>query len=381
MIEIPGRIPISIHPFFWLLAGLIGWMNSGGSVLLIFIWVAVILVSVLFHELGHALTSVIFKQKAKIQLIAFGGATSYEGPKLKFWQQFLIVLNGPVFGFTLFLLASFILSHYTIASPALHLALRITKLANLFWTIVNLLPIIPLDGGQLLRIALEAAFGLKGFKAALLIGACISGALAFYFFIMHIFIAGALFFLFAFQSFDLWRNSRHITKDDRDDENRNLIIRGEILLREGKANEAENLFSQVLEKVKSGVLATAARQYLALLKMRQGKKDEAYELLLPVEEDLSDETKPILHELSESKENHQVIVNLSKESFQIAPSQKVALRNARAFAALGQAKAAGGWLQTAWKFGKLDLDRVLEEECFLKIKDCPEFQSFVKKLS
>ncbi len=44
------------------------------------------------------------------------------------------------------------------------LILKYTQVANLFWTIVNLLPVLPLDGGQLLRIVLEAAFGVKDLR-------------------------------------------------------------------------------------------------------------------------------------------------------------------------------------------------------------------------
>ena len=96
MIEIPGRIPLAIHPFFWLFAAVIGWINSG-TFLGMFIWVGIIFVSVLFHEFGHALTAVIFKQKARIQLVALGGVTMYDGPKLNAWKQFIITFNGPLF--------------------------------------------------------------------------------------------------------------------------------------------------------------------------------------------------------------------------------------------------------------------------------------------
>ena len=57
------------------------------------IWVGIIFFSVVIHEFGHALTAVFFKQTARIQLIAFGGVTMFEGPKLKFWQQFIITFR------------------------------------------------------------------------------------------------------------------------------------------------------------------------------------------------------------------------------------------------------------------------------------------------
>src|SRR5690606_1612370 len=128
------------------------------------------------------------------------------------------------------------------------LILKYTQFANLFWTIVNLLPVMPLDGGQLLRIVLEAAFGVKGFKAALLIGAILAGLLSFYFFMMQAILLGAFFFLFAFQSFETWRKSRLATKADRDDANRQLMVRAEEAIAEGKVEEAKALLQQIREK-------------------------------------------------------------------------------------------------------------------------------------
>ncbi|EKE08125.1 MAG: metallopeptidase, M50 family, partial [uncultured bacterium] len=79
---------------------------------------------------------------------------------------------------------------------------KATQVANLFWSIINLLPVLPLDGGQLLRIVLEACFGVKGFKAALLVGALLAIAISLYFFLVGAYLVGAFFFLFAYQSFD-----------------------------------------------------------------------------------------------------------------------------------------------------------------------------------
>ena len=43
-------IPVTVHPLFWLIALLLG---STGDILLVPIWVGVIFVSILVHELGH----------------------------------------------------------------------------------------------------------------------------------------------------------------------------------------------------------------------------------------------------------------------------------------------------------------------------------------
>lgn len=379
MIEIPGRIPLAIHPFFWIFAAMIGWLNSG-TLMGTLIWVGIILVSVVIHEFGHALTAVFFKQKTRIQLIALGGVTSFEGPKLKFWQQFLITLNGPLFGFCLFILATLLLKWGIFTSSLLIGILKTTQLANLFWTIVNLLPVLPLDGGQLLRIVLEASFGVKGFKASLIIGGAIAVLLALYFFMIQAFLVGAFFFLFAFQSFDTWRRSRHATRDDREEGNKELLLQAETALQEGNREEAKRLLNTILGKVSRGMLASAAAQYLAFIHFQEGQHKEAYDLLLPIKKHLSDDSLCLLHQLAGEQKNYSLVTELAAPCFQFAPSQEMALRNARACAYLKQPKPSGGWLQTAWQYGTFDLDAILREEEFEPLKNDPQFREFTDPL-
>ncbi|MBI3236126.1 MAG: M50 family metallopeptidase, partial [Chlamydiales bacterium] len=100
MITIPGKIPILIHPTFWLFAAIIGFMNSQ-SFIGTLIWVGIIFISVLFHEFGHALMACLFGKKPRIELVALGGLTYHSGEGLSLGKQFLIVLNGPLFGLIL----------------------------------------------------------------------------------------------------------------------------------------------------------------------------------------------------------------------------------------------------------------------------------------
>jgi hypothetical protein len=58
----------------------------------------------------------------------------------------------------------------------------------------------------------------------------------------------------------------------------------------------------------------------------------------------------------------------------------MALRNARSFAKLKEPKLTGGWLQTAWGYGGLDLDKILQEAPFLELRTSSEFEEFIKKL-
>jgi stage IV sporulation protein FB len=379
MIAFGGRIPVAIHPLFWLFAGFIGWINSG-QLFGALIWVAIIFFSVLLHEFGHALTAVFFHQKAQIQLVALGGLTSYEGPKLKFWQQFLIVLNGPLFGFALFLGATFVLHHSETLSPLWHHIFRATQIANLFWTVVNLLPVLPLDGGQLLRILLEAAFGLKGYKASLLIGALLSTLIALGFFWIGQMLAGAFFFLFAFQGFDLWRKSRTSTVEDRNDDVKKLLIEAERALIEHHVEEAERKLEEIREKTKKGLFFLTATELLASVRKEQGNLEEAYQLLASMGTELSLEAKLLLHPLAAEHQNWELVAKLSKECFQASPGQEAALANARAFAHLKQPKWAGGWLHTAWQYGDLNVENLLQEACFQAISQNGAFQAFLRQM-
>ncbi len=377
MIEIPGPIPIVIHPIFWIFAAMIGWLFSH-TLFGAMIWVGIILVSVLFHEFGHALTAVIFRQKAQIRLIAFGGATSYEGPPLKTWQRFLIVLNGPIAGLSLFFLMKGCLL-FNLPAPFAAIAYN-TKAVNLIWSILNLLPVLPLDGGQLLRIVLEGIFGIRGLKISLILGMAFAFLISMYCFLRQEFLGGALFFLFGFQSFDLLRKSRFATLADRDESAKQALIEGEKLFVEGDLAKASERFEQVRKIAPKGMLFGAASQYLALIHAAQGDKDAAYDLLLPLEDQLSDDGRRLLHELAADRQNHILVAKLSAEGYQLAPSRVSALRNARAFAFLKQPEAAGGWVQTAWSHEPFDVEALVQEPVFADVRNDPVFQQFLQRL-
>ncbi len=377
MIRIPGPIPITIHPFFWLVAALIGWVNSR-SMIGIFIWIGIVFVSVLVHEFGHALTAVVFRQKPQIQLVALGGLTSYEGPKLKFWQQFIIVFNGPLAGMGLVLLG-FALLHLPFEGLGKSV-IYVFMIANLFWSVVNLLPVLPLDGGQLLRIALEGFFGIKGFRASLLIGAILSVAVSFFFFVIQQYLIGAILFLFAFQSFDNWRKSRLATQTDREETVTKEMMEAEALLQKGDKSGARGLFEDVLKKAPGGVLAATASQYLSFLYAEMGKKEEAYQLLLPIKKHLEGEARLLLHTIAAEKGDDKLVAELSADCYQFAPRQDVAMRNAKAFARLNQPEPAGGWIQSAWQHGPFDLQHFLRDESFARVRDNPRFREFVDSL-
>ena len=170
-------VPVRVHPFFWLLTIFLGINNTGRG---IFIWVGVVFVSILVHELGHALAIRFYGWTPRIVLHSFGGLAIYD-PSSSPWQsgrrirrtpamQIMISLAGPVAGFVLaalvvavlFLTQSEIGFYFfgrllrfgagnPITNPDLANFVLDLLYVNIFWGLLNLLPIFPLDGGQVAR--------------------------------------------------------------------------------------------------------------------------------------------------------------------------------------------------------------------------------------
>ncbi len=185
------NIPISILPSFWILALFIGWMNST-TVEGIAIWVIVIFFSVLIHELGHALCALACGQKVRIELGTFGGVTIRFGNQASRGKEFLIVLTGPLFGFLLAGFAYLMLPLFQ-AGTLSHYLFDVFLWANLFWTILNLLPIHPLDGGKLLAIACDTLFGKAGVRFSYFVSGVIASACTIFFLVLNSIIAACLF--------------------------------------------------------------------------------------------------------------------------------------------------------------------------------------------
>jgi stage IV sporulation protein FB len=377
MISIPGKIPITIQPLFWLIAFFIGWMwtlNLMGALLSVLI----IFGSVIFHELGHALTAMLFGQKTRIELAAFGGFTYREGRKLKLWEEFLVVVNGPLAGFILFLVAYAIQKNFIITQPTLQLAVKFTLAANLFWTIINLVPVLPLDGGHLLSIILESIFGFKGVKMAIVAGLVIAIAITILFLIFGLFLAGLLFLILTFESFRSLRYYKIFNEQDRDTDLQTLMKEADADFQAGKNDQALDKFSTIRSKTKEGILYTMATQQMAEILRTQERYDEAYQLLLPIESSLSGDSLTLMHFLAYMAGDFTKVSQLANKSYQENPTYDTALINALSYGALGQTEPAIGWLECSLREGLPSLSQALKREEFDPIRQDARFTTFVQ---
>ncbi len=110
-------------------------------------------VSVLAHELGHAVAYRRFGADTRIVLSSFFGLTY--GAALPPGRRIAVSLAGP---FTGFVLGGLILAAAVIVRPtdaAIRQVLDDLLWINLAWGAINLLPILPLDGGQAVGALLE----------------------------------------------------------------------------------------------------------------------------------------------------------------------------------------------------------------------------------
>jgi len=149
-------IPVAVNPSFWFLTLFLQFSELSRPSRLA-AWVAVVFTGVLLHELGHALTIRAFGFTPAIELHGMGGLTAWDtrggmpGPG----KRLLISLAGPfagiAFGFGTLIVAlaagQSSESIWSRASIADYLVASIVWV-NAGWGILNLLPVYPLDGGQ-----------------------------------------------------------------------------------------------------------------------------------------------------------------------------------------------------------------------------------------
>jgi stage IV sporulation protein FB len=370
------NIPITISPFFWVFAIFIGWINSTKP-LEILVWVFIIFISILIHELGHALVSIFFKQKARIEIAPFGGVTLREGPKLSLGKEFIVVLAGPLFGFSLFLIGLFVLPLIEQKDSILHFSFKILMLVNLLWTILNLVPVLPLDGGHLLRIILEKLFGFKGVKGVHLISFILALLLTLVAFAFGQIFIGILFFMLAFSSYRSLKQVNQMTLQDQDFSLQEEFEEAEKKLILGNKEEALKDFAKIRQKSNEGMIYNIATETQALMMLEDTnvsleKKKEIYNLLLSLPK-VSQELIPTLHRLSFENGDFAKTLELADEAYQLSPLSQTALINSMANSLLLKVKPAIGWLECALAEEDLNVEAVLQKKEFDPIRNDSEF--------
>jgi stage IV sporulation protein FB len=203
--------PVRVHPGFWIVMAILGGVGSSGvRVTSALIFIACAFVSILVHELGHATTQRAFGQWPRIVLYWMGGLAIPSEDEPRPARKLLISLAGPAAGFALLLLTlagaavAYGLTPHDLATlcgaflglrlsgsdagaglvrlfvepSLLHMIVLDLIQINLIWTLFNLLPIFPLDGGQALGAGLRIVNPANGQRWMHTVSLVVAGLLA-----------------------------------------------------------------------------------------------------------------------------------------------------------------------------------------------------------
>ncbi|WP_445631674.1 site-2 protease family protein [Nostoc sp. DSM 114167] len=156
-------IPFYIHPSWFLVLGLVTWSYSSGlaaqfpqlsaglALLLGLMTALMLFASVVAHELGHSFVAIRQGIDVKsITLFIFGGLASLEKESKTPGEAFWVAIAGP---FVSLLLCGIVtaIGVTTSASGPLAAILGVLASVNLALALFNLIPGLPLDGGNILK--------------------------------------------------------------------------------------------------------------------------------------------------------------------------------------------------------------------------------------
>jgi stage IV sporulation protein FB len=172
---------VRVSPWFWVVAIFFYWdyIHAGPEYLLVA--VLCVFFSILLHEFGHVFMGRLFGCHGYIVLQGMCGLAAGSANQSNRWQRIAVMLAGPGIQFLFFALLAGALYFFGNAPPlapedvfgsnfldrlhdhVLNLTLQrgwpqllrttvaLLLFFNLFWAIINLLPVWPLDGGQVTR--------------------------------------------------------------------------------------------------------------------------------------------------------------------------------------------------------------------------------------
>ena len=184
--------PVRVTPFFWVAAGVLGHSLAAGFNLaledqsptlgvLLGLWIVCVFLSILTHEMGHAVAMRFYGMKARIVLWHFGGLAvpesmssfvgfssrtrpraqiviSAAGPAAQLLLAVAVIAAARLAGWRVNTMIAWVNDTFALLTGTSELPLQPAEVLLTFflwpsiaWALLNLLPIYPLDGGQIAR--------------------------------------------------------------------------------------------------------------------------------------------------------------------------------------------------------------------------------------
>jgi stage IV sporulation protein FB len=218
-------VPVRVSPWFWLGTILLGYNGTHGDPKLLLIWIAAVFLSIVVHEMGHAIAIRHFGGRPWIVLLLLGGLAFDDRGRRTHFEQIVISAAGPLAEIALALLTILLVRvsghQFPMEIPfwpaqfpdlvgieqpmlrSLYLNVFIADLTwiSIVWAVINLIPVFPLDGGQIARAALSWANPRDGLRQSLWLSVIAGGAMAWYGFSRREPYMGIMFGALAFDSF------------------------------------------------------------------------------------------------------------------------------------------------------------------------------------
>ena len=168
-------IPLRVKPSFLVVVCLLGMpivrrpaVETPELIGRLAVWMGVVLVSVVVHELGHALLARRFGADVTMELWALGGLTTWQPVSRPITpaRRAAIAAAGSALGLVV---GGAVYPLWKMAGPPVglvSLALGWTVWVNLGWGLINWLPIRLLDGGHIFRGVIDAVWPKRAEKIA-----------------------------------------------------------------------------------------------------------------------------------------------------------------------------------------------------------------------
>lgn len=258
-------VPVRVEPMFFLGMGFLGWVMGRHGLLLVE-WLVVAGASILVHEMGHALAFRRFGSDARVVLHGFGGYTTGAGQPPT--RSMVVSAAGPGVGL-LIGVPVLLLARATDSPPPFVQALLADLIfVNLGWGLFNLLPILPLDGGNLVAAGFERLTNGGGERAARIVSIVASALVA-----GLALWAGQQFVVLLIGYFGA-QNLQALTAR-REASQRAQIDQARDLMRGGDHRAARETAAVVRETARSAGLVSAAAEVLAWAELAGGRPEAA----------------------------------------------------------------------------------------------------------
>ncbi|MEW5739856.1 MAG: site-2 protease family protein [Myxococcota bacterium] len=249
-------------------------MSHGLTVLL---WLPMVTLSVLIHELGHASTARLFGYPATIQLFGLGGRTTAQGVERMPWHQdILFTLAGPTGGLALAVVSGLAALGLGALGHPLRSARYVLEglvFVNIFWTFVNLFPLASLDGGRIASAVMTRVLGRPGFLWAQLFSLALCGLLLVWAVVKGQAYMALLFGLLSVRSVVnvIGYQKGELPLGEAEHPVATALKRAEALFHEGRLSEAELLAKDALAESTPVGLRSRAHFLLGWVALKEGQ--------------------------------------------------------------------------------------------------------------